>query len=112
MGSSVAIVLRSDLLVGSRLGNFGGRDGGRTQHHFRRSDCLAITPAARITLITPATKPTSTNTMRPHGLVGNTWSHVQPSTPPTRTPATSSEESRNPMAMPEALPAAVSFSRT
>src|SRR5207253_9355143 len=59
------------------------RGGGRTQHHFKRSDCFAMTPAARITLITPATKPTSTNTMRPHGLVGKTRSHAQPRTAPT-----------------------------
>ena len=67
------------------------------------SDCFDITPADRITLTTPAVKPSSKNTMRPQGEVDSKRSKPQPRAAPTRTPATSSEERRSPTAMADAL---------
>ena len=48
------------------------------------------TPAARITLRTPAAKPSSRNTIIPHGEMPSQRSSSQPMPAPTRTPATSS----------------------
>ena len=55
-------------------------------------------PAARITLSTPAAKPSSRNTISPHGEIPSQRSSTQPMNAPTRTPATSSVESRKPRA--------------
>src|ERR1700676_2757750 len=63
------------------------------------------TPADLTTLTTPATKPSSKNTMKPNGDVDNKRSKPQPIPAPTTTPATNSEERRKPSAMPEALAA-------
>src|SRR5258707_412840 len=60
------------------------------------------TPAARTTLITPATKPSNRNTIRPHGEIPSTRSSAQPTPAPSSTPPTSSLESRNPRAYPDA----------
>ena len=68
-----------------------------------RSDFLSrTTPAARITLSTPAAKPSSKNTMSPQGEMPSQRSSSQPITAPTSTPATSSVESRKPRANAEA----------
>jgi hypothetical protein len=55
-------------------------------------------PAERITLSTPAAKPSNTNTMSPQGETPSKRSIIQPMPAPTSTPATSSLESRNPLA--------------
>src|ERR1700719_4680973 len=60
------------------------------------------TPAARITFTTPAAKPSNKNTISPHGEIPSMRSSAQPTAAPTRTPATSSLESRNPRAYPDA----------
>ena len=91
----------------------GGSD--RRPESFHHSRFLSrTTPAARITLRTPAAKPSSRNTISPHGEIPSQRSSSQPISAPTRTPATSSVESRKPRANPEALAAAgrgpVSFS--
>ena len=59
------------------------------------------TPAARITLRTPAAKPSNRNTIIPHGEIPSHLSSSQPMPAPTRTPATSSVESRKPRASAE-----------
>ena len=56
------------------------------------------TPAARITLSTPAAKPSKRNTIIPHGEIPSHRSSSQPMNAPTSTPATSSVESRKPRA--------------
>src|SRR5258707_12551874 len=53
------------------------------------------TPAAHTTLITPATKPSNRNTIRPQGEIPCTLSSAQPTAAPRRTPPTNSLESRN-----------------
>ena len=58
-------------------------------------------PAARITLSTPAANPSSRNTIIPHGEIPSQRSSSQPNIAPTRTPATSSVESRKPRAIAE-----------
>src|SRR5437016_3981612 len=63
------------------------------------------TPADLTTLTTPATKPSSKNTMKPNGDVDNNRSKPQPIPAPTATPATNSEERRKPSAIAEALAA-------
>src|SRR5262249_3395378 len=60
------------------------------------------TPAARTTLNTPPAKPSSNNTIRPHREIPSTRSSAQPMPAPTSTPPTSSLESRNPRAYPDA----------
>ena len=60
------------------------------------------TPAARITLRTPAAKPSSKNTISPHGEIPSQRSSSQPIIAPTTTPATSSVDSRKPRAYAEA----------
>src|ERR1700738_1483566 len=71
----------------------------------QRAFLSGATPADRITLITPAAKPSRKNTIRPHGDVDSKRSKPQPMIAPTTTPATSSEESRKPRAIAEALAA-------
>src|SRR5262249_10396125 len=56
------------------------------------------TPAARITLMTPAAKPSKRKTIIPHGEIPSHLSSAQPRNAPTRTPATSSVERRKPRA--------------
>ena len=56
-------------------------------------------PAARITLSTPAAKPSSTNTIIPQGDIPKPRSISQPINAPTRTPATNSVDSRKPRAI-------------
>src|SRR5262249_54818512 len=60
---------------------------------------LATTPAARITLRTPAAKPRSRNTIIPQGEIPSQRSRSQPIAAPTTTPATNSVESRKPRAI-------------
>ena len=60
------------------------------------------TPATRITLRTPAAKPSSRNTIIPHGEIPSHLSRSQPMPAPTRTPATSSVDNRKPRAIAEA----------
>src|SRR2546428_13411920 len=60
---------------------------------------FGTTPAARITLRTPATKPSNKNTIIPHAEIPSQRSISQPTAAPTRTPATSSAESRKPRAI-------------
>src|SRR5215831_8038639 len=57
---------------------------------------------ARTTFTTPATKPDSRNTIMPQGEIPSTRSSAQPRPAPTSTPPTSSLESRNPRAYPDA----------
>ena len=64
---------------------------------------VSETPAARITLNTPAAKPSRRNTIIPHGEIPSHLSSAQPMNAPTRTPATSSVESRKPRASAEAF---------
>src|SRR5580704_7328576 len=58
----------------------------------------AMRPAERITLSTPAAKPSKRNTMSPQGEMPSQRSMSQPMPAPTTTPATSSLESRKPLA--------------
>src|SRR5260370_41505126 len=77
------------------------RGGGRI-HCFEPGGSnvlLATTPAARITLRTPAAKPRSRNTIIPQGEVPSQRSSSQPMAAPTTTPATNSVESRKPRAI-------------
>jgi hypothetical protein len=60
---------------------------------------VGTTPADRITLRTPAAKPSSKKTIIPHGEIPNQRSINQPTAAPTKTPATSSVESRKPRAI-------------
>src|SRR5262245_13747715 len=60
---------------------------------------LATTPAARITLRTPAAKPRSRNTLMPLGDIASQRSSSQPMDAPTTTAATNSVESRKPRAI-------------
>ena len=60
---------------------------------------FGTTPAARITLRTPAAKPSNKNTIIPHGEIPSQRSISQPTAAPTRTPATSSAESLKPRAI-------------
>lgn len=60
---------------------------------------VGTTPADRITLRTPAAKPSSTKTIIPHGEIPSQRSINQPTAAPTKTPATSSVESRKPRAI-------------
>jgi len=53
------------------------------------------TPAARITFSTPAAKPSSKNTIIPHGEVPSKRSISQPTAAPTKTAATSSVDSNS-----------------
>src|SRR5215468_520988 len=67
--------------------------------------CLSrTTPAARITLSTPAAKPSNKKTMSPHGEIPSHRSSSQPISAPTSTPATSSVDSRKPRAIAEGSP--------
>src|SRR5262249_4369860 len=68
-------------------------------HRFGSSGPLETTPAARITLSMPAAKPRSRNTISPQGEIPSKKSSTQPNAAPTRTPATSSVESRKPRAI-------------
>src|SRR3954468_20436798 len=81
--------------------------GSAIARSFLQSCCLAYfgccpgpleTPAARITLMTPAAKPSKRNTIIPHGEIPSHLSSAQPMNAPTRTPATSSVERRKPRA--------------
>src|SRR4029078_499096 len=56
-------------------------------------------PAARITLRTPAAKPSSKNTIIPHGEIPSQRSISHPTAAPTSTPAQSSVESERPRAI-------------
>src|ERR1700751_1984553 len=58
----------------------------------------AMRPAERITLSTPAAKPSKRNTMSPQGEMPSQRSISQPMPAPTTTPATSSLETRKPLA--------------
>src|SRR5512135_1709397 len=60
------------------------------------SSGAGMRPAERITLSTPAAKPSKRNTMSPQGEMPSKRSSNQPMPAPTRTPATSSLESRKP----------------
>src|SRR3569623_1621009 len=77
------------------------RSGDAT--HYRRSAGLFATPAARITLITPAVKPSRKNTISPQGDVDSKRSKPQPMAAPTSTPAINSDERRKPRAIADAL---------
>jgi hypothetical protein len=68
-------------------------------HRFGSKGLLGTTPAARITLRTPAAKPSSRNTIIPQGAIPSKRSSTQPSAAPTTTAATSSAESRKPRAI-------------
>lgn len=65
---------------------------------------VPATPATRITLRTPAAKPSSRNTIIPHGEIPSHLSRSHPIPAPTRTPATSSVDNRKPRAIAEASP--------
>src|ERR1700733_9925914 len=58
----------------------------------------ATTPVERITLSTPAAKPSRRKIISPHGAVRNQRSTSQPRPAPTTTPATNSLASRKPWA--------------
>src|SRR5262249_22222222 len=71
-------------------------------HDYSSFNCLSrTTPAARITFSTPAAKPSSRNTVSPHGEVPSQRSSSQPIAAPTRTPPTSSVDSRKPRPIAE-----------
>src|SRR4029079_4063866 len=77
-----------------------GKRGFLHQFELGGSNVLVgTTPAARITLRTPAAKPSSKNTIIPHGEIPSQRSISHPTAAPTRTPATSSVESREPRAI-------------
>ncbi|GLR87132.1 hypothetical protein GCM10007857_38430 [Bradyrhizobium iriomotense] len=66
---------------------------------------LEPAPADLTTFTTPATKPSSVNTINPKGDVDSKRSKPQPIPAPTMTPAINSEDSRKPSAIAEALAA-------
>src|SRR6516164_3145225 len=66
--------------------------------HFAGARHFGATPAERITLSTPAAKPSRRNTVSPHGEIPSQRSMSQPRPAPTITPATNSLESRKPLA--------------
>src|SRR5438876_11220677 len=100
----VKILSMSNCSIGSiiraashaQAGHGGDFEIDRTADRRQRVFLPEATPADRITLTTPAVKPSSKNTISPHGDVDSKRSNPQPMTAPTITPATNSDESRKP----------------